>query len=99
MPPSVEKRGEQTDVAPAQQPPAPPAPSAERRTAWRRGFMHGIRYMRQSSPQTPQSQMGWVITRIGHALGDNPYMAEQDIEALVDSLVGNAPVYETGEAV
>ena len=39
------------------------------------------------------------MARLSRSLTANPYMAESDIESLVDSLISNAPVYETGEEV
>ena len=39
------------------------------------------------------------MARLSRSLTDNPYMAESDVESLVDSLIAKAPVYETGEEV
>ena len=93
MPPSVENRTDRTDTARQHQ----PAPSANMRTTWRRAFRHGLMHLRQSSPDTHQTQIGWVMTRLSRSLTDNPYMTEGDIESLVDSLVASAPDYEIGE--
>ena len=93
MPPSVENRTDRTDTARQHQ----PAPSANMRTTWRRAFRHGLMHLRQSSPDTHQTQIGWVMTRLSRSLTDNTYMTEGDIESLVDSLVASAPDYEIGE--
>ena len=96
MPPSIETTNKKTDTAP---PEHKPVPSANARTTWRRSFRHGLMHLRRSSPHSHQSQIGWVMARLSRSLTDNPYMAENDIESLVDSLIANAPVYETGEEV
>ena len=74
-----------------------PAPSENMRATWRRSFRHGLMHLRRANPGTHQTQVGWVMAQLSRSLTDNPYMAEEDIESLVDSLVASAPEYETGE--
>ncbi len=104
MPPTVENRPGKTEQ-PAMMPPTlenksgkteqpPPMPSMEaKRTAYRRGFMRGFIHMRKIAPHMHQSQMGWVKARLSKALTNNPFMADKDIKALDESLVGGAPDY------
>jgi len=78
------------------EPPSMP-PSGNMRATWRRSFRHGLMHLRKANPQMPQSQMGWVMARLSRTLTDNPFMAENDIEALVETLANSAPEYETPE--
>ncbi len=87
MPPTHENKSGKTEEP-------QPMPSLEaKRTAYRRGYMRGFIHMRKIAPHIHQSQMGWVTARLTKALANNPFMAEKDIEALVESLVGGAPDY------
>ena len=90
MPPTTEAKSETTEKT--EQPPMPSSDAM--RTAYRRGNMHGYRHMRKLDPHAPQGNIGWVKRRLGKALIDNPFMAEKDIEALVESLVKSMPSYE-----
>ena len=73
----------------------PPAASSQAmRTAYRKSYMQAFRHLRQENPEAHQSQIGWVMSRVSRALTDNPFMAKQDVQSLVDSLVAGMPVYE-----
>ena len=90
-PPAVEETPNQDG------PPRTRFASEEERAAYRRGKMHGFMHMRRTNPGLHQTRMGWVITRLNKALGENPMMADKDIESLVDSLINNAPDYGVEE--
>ncbi len=87
MPPTTESKKDKTE-----QPPMPSSGAA--RNAFRRGYMHGFMHIRKTDPHAPQSHIGWVKRRLTRELMDNPFMAQKDIESLVESLVAEMPSYE-----